>query len=92
MKSKLRPSTASNIIHKRSDSTAVDRSSGANVNPRLPPRPKSCSRPSTAYSQLKPTVLQLPSSDSQSDLRTSSSGSFLDDVRRMVKTILSSCQ
>jgi len=50
----------------------------------LPPRPISTIRPTVANTVLKSSVAQWPSSDDQNELGTSSSASFLDDVRRMV--------
>jgi hypothetical protein len=50
----------------------------------LPPRPTSTIRPTVANTVLKSSIAQWPSSDDQNELRTSSSASFLDDVRRMV--------
>lgn len=49
-------------------------------NPHLPPRPTSSTRPTVPNSILK-------SSDDRNELRTSSSASFLDDVRRMDRSL-----
>jgi hypothetical protein len=71
-------------VPNRSESAGAMKFSQNDANAGLPPRPTSSTRPTAAYSILKPSVAQWPSSNDQFDLRPSSSASFLDDVRRMV--------
>ena len=67
--------------------TTMGKSSQNDINFQLPPRPTSSTRPTVANSILKSSVAQWHSSDNHNELRTSSSASFLDDVRRVVTKI-----
>ncbi|CAF3134177.1 unnamed protein product [Rotaria socialis] len=78
------PSTS---MRSRSNSITAGKPSRNDTHFHRPVRPTSGIRPTVTSSNVKPSIIQWPSSDSQDELQTSSSAGFLDDVRRMDESL-----
>ncbi|CAF5074507.1 unnamed protein product, partial [Rotaria magnacalcarata] len=85
IKPKFHPSSAS--VRNRSNSITSEKPSRSDTHFHRPLRPTSGIRPTVTTLNVKPSIIQWPSSDSQDELRTSSSAGFLDDVRRMDESL-----